>query len=251
MTRPRSSRQQELGCRADQAVDGVDPGAGVARDQSLHEPARVDRRTGAGLQVAGQHDLVELAGPDPLHRKGNRRLPLSCREGAVGVPDTGRRPGRRYCAEGGRQGQACTALAAGADRGDPPPVAAPPDHDLGYDEGASAARGRVEGERAKGHRPRPREADLIADNGGCGEVSPPRACVGEAVGAVGLTDGGPAPADEPLTAAHPADVVGTTREEIDERPGVIDLDGARHQWRRGTTRQRLGGHGASVSRVRA
>ena len=66
---------EQLGGRAEQAVDAEGPAAGVALGQPLQRPAHVQRLRRAGLEVAGQDDLADLARRGCARRR--RRRPRS------------------------------------------------------------------------------------------------------------------------------------------------------------------------------
>ena len=78
---------QQLGGRPDQAVDGEGPTARVGARERLEESSRVERVLGVGHQVARQHDLVESATANALHRGGNGCLVPGGGDVAIAVPD--------------------------------------------------------------------------------------------------------------------------------------------------------------------
>ena len=166
---------------------------------------------------------------------------------AVGERDVrGGRGGRRCGRERRRRG----GDRADADRGHPGGAAAAADDHLGDDEHAVA---RLVGEREGAE----------ADQPGAGQrrprrgpprvrvvLGPPRPGVGEPVGARRAADRGDAPADQAVAAAYPRGGVGVVGQQRQQRPGVVDPDGA-HDQRRGLRRSRAwprdgSRHGASA-----
>ena len=104
----------------------------------LGEPAAAASATSIGslgvrLEVAGQDDLVEVAGVDPADGLGDGALPVGAGAGAVGEGHAGRAPrgrlrSREHAARAARRGQ-CAAM-----RRQPRRVAAAADDDLGHDQ---------------------------------------------------------------------------------------------------------------------
>ena len=63
---------EHLGSRADKSVDHEGPARGIAGGQTGEQVTRVDGRGRRDDDVAGENDLVELAGVDATHRLGDR-----------------------------------------------------------------------------------------------------------------------------------------------------------------------------------
>ena len=93
---------QHLGGGAEEAVDVEGPAHLVLVGEAVQRPPDVERLVGGGDEVAGQHDLLQVAGRDPADRLGDDRHPLLAVAGPVGE---GRGPpgarGRRSRAERG------------------------------------------------------------------------------------------------------------------------------------------------------
>ena len=165
---------QQLGRRAEQAVDVERPAHRVVVGQPAQRPADVDRLVGGGDQVAGQHDLLQVAGADPGDGVGDDAHPLLAVERAVGEarPPRARPAGRR----------ASTVAAVSR-----PPretvvsqvaVAATADHDLGHDEhGVAGLVGERERCRSRPGRCRARRPRRARRRG---RSSPPTTCAASA-----------------------------------------------------------------------
>ncbi len=188
--------QQHLRRRAEQAVDGEDPAAGVVALEPLQRPAQVDRAVRACLQVSGQHDLVDRSRGDPGDCLSDGGHPLGTGDPPVGVDDRRGRPGGSALGKGGRR------EAGDADRGPPPRAVAVADHDLGDDERGGAGR-RVEGERSERDQAGAGQADLVLDVGGGDQRVPPGLRLGEPARTGQLQAGGGTPADQALAVLHP------------------------------------------------
>ena len=173
---------QQLGGRAEQAVDVERPAHRVRRRQPPQRPPDVDRLVGGGHQVAGEDDLLQVAGVDPRDGVGDDRHPLLAVERPVG--EAARRPGR--------PARAATSTSWGAGRSRPPAetvvsqarVAAAADHDLGHHQhGVAGLVG--EAEAAEADQAGAGLGDLVAHHGPGGGLAPPLVGVGEAGRPVG------------------------------------------------------------------
>ena len=211
---------EQLRGGADQAVDREGPAPGVALGQPLQRPPDVERLVELGLEVAGQHDLGDLPGPDPLHDTAHHRRPLGRRPGAVAEAH---RSG--WC---GRPGRLQRGL-LGVDRRHPPAAGAVPHDDARHHQGRRAGLG-VEGEGAEGDQPAAGGAHLVGDGRGGDQVAPPLLGDVEAAAAGDLEAGGLAPADQALLAAHPRQRA-LGGQQVEQRAGVGDAHGGDRQQR--------------------
>ena len=242
---------QHLGRRAEQAVDVEGPAHRVVLGQPAQRPADVDRLVGGGDQVAGQHDLLEVAGVDPGHgvgddatssarRRGRRRRSSRppARRGVVG--DLVQRHGRRRSACRGPIG------------GEPGGAAAAADDDLAARPARESPGSSANAKEPKQTRPGAGLVDLVADDGAGGGLVPPLVGVGEAGGAAGADLGGDAPADQPVAAAQPGDRAASVGQQVEQRSsrgrgrgGPCGRRGCRAPARRGS---RWSSRGSSVRR---
>ena len=168
---------EHLRRRAEQAVDVERPAGRVVLGEPAQRPADVEGLVGGGDEVAGQHDLLEVAGADPGDGVGDHAHPLLAVEGAVGEHQAlgrERRLGERH-----RRGRVEGAARHG---GQPGPVAAPADDDLGdHQHRAAGLVGEREG--AEADQAGAGLVDLVADHGVGGRLGPPLRRVGEPGGA--------------------------------------------------------------------
>ena len=100
---PLLAPHQQLRRRADQAVDVERPAARVALRQPAAAASAGRCPVGAGVQVTGQDDLLDVALADPRDRVGDGGGPAAGRACAVGVRHRARR--RRRLSAGGHVGQ--------------------------------------------------------------------------------------------------------------------------------------------------
>ena len=123
--RPRPPDQQ-FRAGADQALDIERPAAGVGGGEPPQQQALVDRPVGRRHQVVGQHDLLQLAAPDPVGRRGDRSGEAGNGQFGVGVADV--RPGDRPAPAplAGRPDRARTGRPDRGDEPDPSPYGRPP-----------------------------------------------------------------------------------------------------------------------------
>ena len=208
---------ESLGARADQAVDGIRPAVGVAEREIREHAAQVAALGQVPDEVAGEHDLLQLAGLD----EGDGRLD----GGAVGIGldrarqqrdaklraerPGGGQAGRAGGQTGGAGGHGGCSILRGTGRildddarepGDP---AAPADDQLRNDQGAHERRPLGEGKRSEGHEARSRGRQRVGDLGGGGYPEPRRTGVGDAVRALELEAERGADAGETVALAHP------------------------------------------------
>ena len=85
---------QQFRAGPDQSLDGECPAVRVRGGEVAQQEPFVDRPGGGGLEIVGQHDLLQLAGPDPGGRGGHRGGEPGHREVGVGVADPARRADR-------------------------------------------------------------------------------------------------------------------------------------------------------------
>ena len=160
---------ERLGARADQAVDGEHPRVGVVLGESVDRRAQSVLLVQLADELAGEHDLLELAGVDAAHRLGDGRLVLVGRHGAGRERHARHATLRRRLGDlerGGCRGIRCPGLARRErDAGDPRAPVAAAEHELGHDE--HARRGGLVGERerAERHEPGAGQADAVVDVG--------------------------------------------------------------------------------------
>ena len=186
---------------------------------------------GGGDQVAGEHDLLEVAGADPRDRVGDDGHPLLAVEGAVGEAH---RPGRRRRATGAAAASGSVTSPIG---GQPGAVAAAADDDprqhqhrlaglVGEREASRSRPGRC---RAR----RPRRARSVRAMVSDHHFAASEKRVGPDVRIIG----GDAPADQALAPAQPGDggVGGQQVDQLTAAGGPAPRSGRRgspRRWRR-------------------
>ena len=188
---------EQLGRGAEEPVDVEGPAHLVVVGQLAQRPAHVDVGVGRGHQVAGEHDLLQLAGADPADRVGDDGLPGGAAHRAVGEGDVARRGRARLRLEVGQPGQLVL-----ADDRDPRAPAPGADHHAGHHQDA-VARVVGEAEAAEADQAGAGDLHLVADHGARGDLLPPVGGVGEPVGPRRPAAGGDAPGDHALAAAQP------------------------------------------------
>jgi hypothetical protein len=222
---PLLAPDQQLGRGTDQAVDAERPAARVAAGQPLQQPARVDLGLGAGVQVAGQHDLLDVALADALDRVGDGRRPGPRGVRAVAVRHG---PGRRRRGAGLEGARQRRDDGADADGGQPPLVRPVPEHEARDDEDAAGLRRPGERERPERHRPGARQPDVVPDDGVPGQLAPGGTGAGEPVAARRRDACRLAPGHEALAAADPGERA-LPGQDLQQRAGVRDGDGTRDE----------------------
>ena len=141
---------QQLRRRAHQPADRERPAVGVARGQPGQHGADVDVVLGDRQQVVGEHDLVQVAGRDPGHRRRDGCAEAGDRDVALGVAQAaGRRaPARAPPAAAGRRSWSARSARRGA-----------PARPRGRRAATARRRGRrttrTRPARCRGPRPRP------------------------------------------------------------------------------------------------
>ena len=251
---------QQLGAGADEALDAVDHAGRVQGEQPPEDIGGHDVPVGLDGDLAGQHDLVQAAGPDVADGGGDGIAPGRLRDArheVEGVRGLARRPAAR--AGVGEHLVVKPVSPAGSaerrpDRRDPGVVAAPAEQHPGHDQAAGGAA--VEGQGAERHRTAAGEADIVTgvDGGQDGVDRPDPVGVGEAAGQVdaqGLAPAGQAvglvvPHDPVLPGGgHEIEVHGPALESAAGDPG-----GAGDQAERGRRSHRFdarhGGHERDV-----
>ena len=204
---------QHLGGRAEHAVDVEGPAHRVGLGEPAQRPADVDRLVGGGDQVAGQHDLLEVAAADPGDGVGDDRHPLLAVEGAVGEAHADRRGRARSAgsSDGRRRRRRPMVSQATSPRRPTTTCGARP---------ARSRRARRRRRRSR-RRPGPVPGSLTSSRttARAVDLAPPLVGVGEPGRAVGAHLGGDAPADQAVAAAQPGDrAVGGDQVEESRRP---------------------------------
>ena len=154
---------EHLGGGTEQAVHVEGPAHLVLLGEPVQRPADVERLVGGRDEVAGEHDLLQVAGGDPADRLGHDRHPLLAVAGAVGEDEA---DGRLGGGSGGERG------CLDRDGGQPGPVAAAAHDDLRDDEQRLAG---LVGEREGSERDEARAGlgDLVLDLGAGDGLGPP------------------------------------------------------------------------------
>ena len=243
---------ERLGARADEPVDRVDPRVGVVLGEAVDDRPQAVLLVQLADELAGEHDLLELAGVDAAHRLRDGRLVPVGRHGA------GRERHPRHAAlrrrlgdlEGERRGgirgirrrRGIRWIGVVVDRGerdagDPCAPVAAAEHELGHHEHARR-RGVVgERERAERHEARAGQADAVVDVGGGRDRRPRGGGVGDAARSARLDAQRLAEADDALTASHPEQRMPRVGAR-DQRRELIDGFGADDEPRGGDARRR-------------
>ncbi len=143
-------RDERLGARADQTVDGEHPAVGVALQQRPHETAPVGAGRDRADDVAGEHDLADLAQTDRLDGVVDGLLVAL---GGLPPGAERRRPVGPNGERGGRSGSGSSGVSANASR---VTHARPPWRPTIVPAPAGCSRAPSGGRRRRSRRPRVR-----------------------------------------------------------------------------------------------